>query len=178
MAKNPHKGGNNKNNNTMRHFFVLFIFLAIATISFCQSNYKNGVFLELGGSGALYSVNYERQFSHGLVARLGFSYLPSQTIAFPLTFGKVFGKQNHHLEIDAGVVIANFNETYNNTVTNRTNILGTGFIGYRYQKPDKKIFYRAGLTYFYRFLYRDDKYDDEPRTKFLPWAALSIGYRF
>lgn len=161
----------------MKHFSLLFIFLAIAHYSYCQSNYKNGVFLELGGSGALYSVNYERQFSHGLVGRLGFSYLPPQTIAFPLTFGKVFGKKNHHLEINAGIVVANSAQTQSDdSVIRITSILGTGFLGYRYQKPDKKIFYRAGFTYFYRFIYTDDIH--EPRTKFMPWAALSIGYRF
>jgi hypothetical protein len=81
---------------------------------FSQSTFKNGIFLELGGSGALYSINYERQLPHGLVARLGFTYLPNHEIGFPITIGKVFWKRSHHLEIDAGVLVGNSPTTYNN----------------------------------------------------------------
>jgi hypothetical protein len=133
----------------------------------------------LGGSGALYSVNYERQLPHGLVARIGFTYLPPQTIAFPLTFGKIFGKKSHHFEIDAGVVMANGSQTLSdNSIIRSSTILGTGFLGYRFQKADKRFFYRVGFSFLYRSLYTDYKFDDGPPTKFLPWAALSIGYRF
>jgi hypothetical protein len=160
------------------YFFSILIFLSIINYSFCQSNFKNVFFLELGGSGALYSINYERQFSHGLVGRFGFAYLPQQIIALPLTFGKVFGKTNHHFEINGGVTVANFPQTYSsNIVIRQTNVLGTGFFGYRYQKPDKRFFYRAGLTFFWRFIYQEDT-RDEPPHKFLPWAAISVGYRF
>ncbi|NOS90357.1 MAG: hypothetical protein HOP30_00395 [Cyclobacteriaceae bacterium] len=157
----------------------LLTFLMIRVSGFSQSNYKNGGFLELGGSGALYSLNYERQLPHGLLARVGFTYLPPRTIAFPLTFGKIFGKKSHHFEIDAGLLLANSSETLSNNSVKRVNvILGTGFVGYRYQKADKRMFYRAGFSCFYRFLYRESYFNDEPPTKFLPWAALSIGYRF
>jgi hypothetical protein len=144
---------------------------------FSQSTFKNGIFLELGGSGALYSINYERQLPHGLVARLGFTYLPNQKIGFPITIGKVFWKRSHHLEIDAGVLVGNSPTTYNNKTVRATTILGTGFLGYRYQKPSGRMFYRAGFTFLYSGLYREIvSWDD--RNRFIPWAGVSIGYRF
>jgi hypothetical protein len=163
----------------MKHYLLFFIFLAIPQCSFCQSKYKNGVFLELGGSGALYSLNYERQFQRGLVARFGFAYLPQQAIAFPLTFGKIFGKRNHHLEINGGLLAANYAQIQSdNTVIRFNTILGTGFMGYRYQKPDKRMFYRAGFAFLWRSIYQEDQRSDQPNNKFIPWAGISIGYRF
>jgi hypothetical protein len=163
----------------MKHISLLFIYLAIAQCSFCQSKYKNGVFLELGGSGSLYSINYERQLPHGLIARLGFAYLPQKAVAFPLTFGKVFGKKNHHLEINGGLLLANYAERQiDNTEIRFNTIFGTGFMGYRFQKPDKRMFYRAGFAFLWRSIYREDQRNDQPQSGFIPWAGISIGYRF
>jgi hypothetical protein len=163
----------------MKHISLLFISLAIAQYSLCQSNYKNGVFLELAGSGGLYSVNYERQLPHGLVARLGFAYLKT-AIAFPLTFGKVFGKKSHHLEINGGLLPANYAERQiDNTEIRINTILGSGFIGYRYQKPDKRMFYRAGFAFLWNYLYRDDQSKNNfVIDRFSPRPGISIGYRF
>jgi hypothetical protein len=108
----------------------------------------------LGGSGILYSLNYERQATAAsIIARVGFTFLLPQTIAFPVTLGKVFGKKNHHLEINAGILIANSQQTQsNNSIIRITSIHGSGFIGYRYQKPDKRLFYRAGFSFLHRKL--------------------------
>ena len=36
---------------------------------------KNNFYIELGGNGGAYSINYERLLSESVLARVGFSYL-------------------------------------------------------------------------------------------------------
>lgn len=173
---------------------LLVALLVIANnFTFSQSKYMNGVFLELAGVGGPYSINYERQFHTNLVGRVGFSYLGSDFL-IPVSLSKIFGEKRHHFEIGLGLT---FNR-YKITIGSRTILITggnqqqviqqkldvywynslylTSFIGYRFQKPDKKFFYRCGFTPLWRF------YNTDPESnklyQFIPWGGLSVGYRF
>lgn len=153
-----------------------------STSAFSQSKYKNGVFLELGGNALLYSLNYERQFSGGFIGRIGIAYF-TEDLVLPMTIGKTFGVRQHHLEVHLGIDLANANTTYydvNGMLIREVRynyVLVTGFIGYRYQKPDKRFFFRIGFTPIWRNVYSDDPANDIPRNV-IPWGSLSVGYRF
>jgi hypothetical protein len=168
--------------NFISRLLVLVFLLTAGNFAFSQSNYKNGVFLELGGASKLYSINYERQLSKGFTGRIGLAYL-SNTVAVPVLFGKVFGSKNHHLEISLGATYTNYRTQHYNTLNvlyreERNNgILLTGFAGYRYQKPEKRFLFRIGFTPLWRRFYSEDTYNDEP-TYFIPWGGMSVGYRF
>ncbi len=167
---------------SISRLLVLVVLLTASNLAFSQSKYKNGVFLELGGASALYSINYERQFYKGFTGRIGLAYI-SNTVTVPVLFGKVFGSKNHHLEISAGATYLNYRTQHydylNVLYREETNngIMLTAFAGYRYQKPDKRFFFRIGFTPIWRRFYSEDKYDDEP-TNFIPWGGMSVGYRF
>ncbi|MFM7856159.1 MAG: hypothetical protein ACKO96_30620, partial [Flammeovirgaceae bacterium] len=97
--------------------------------------------------------------------------------------GKVFGTGKHHFEAQLGIVLANGKTTYFdvNGVKIREErynyVLATGFIGYRYQKPDKRFFFRLGFTPSITNVYSDDPGRDRSRS-FVPWGGTSVGYRF
>ena len=142
--------------------FYLFIFL---TKAYTQNTFRNGVYLEIGGNAGYYSINYERDFSRGIIGRIGFSGL-QEGVIIPLLAGKYFGKGSHHFEIMAGIGYGFYTvdpsvggESYSDE------LLGTAFLGYRYQNPEKRILFRAGYTpFFSRFLTH--------------WGGISLGYRF
>jgi hypothetical protein len=134
--------------------------------SFAQDTNKNAVFLELLGNGYYYSLNYEREFGRQFVFRIGGS-LTKYTFIMPVTLGRFFGSGKHHFELAAGFDFANYDND-----DGRENGLGlTGFIGYRFQKPDGKFLFRIGATPLYIF-------DEDSLINFLPTGGVSFGYRF
>jgi len=79
------------------------------TINYPVSIARNSVYLELGGNGLWYSVNYDKIFSLkekvGFSGRIGFSYLQSQdtiSIIIPVTASYLFGKKNNFFELGGG----------------------------------------------------------------------------
>ena len=123
----------------------LFCLLTPET-GFSQGNYKNGLFLELGGNGYYGSINYERTNSKGVNARIGFFCLnPKDLMILPVTVGKVFGAGKHHFEIAGGFVFAR-----NAAILNLTEkfIYLTGFVGYRYQVINKRFFLELDSHHF------------------------------
>lgn len=166
----------NKIETAMNKYLLLVALIISVNIGVCQSQYKNGLFFELGGSAIVYSVNYERQLPKGALLRIGAEYVDN-SIAIPVTFGKVFGKGSHHFEMNGGFFYANSHVTDPDGLTRRVNSLfATAFLGYRYQNPDKRFFFRAGPT-FISFIADNDRYKDR-RWYFMPWFGLSAGYRF
>lgn len=156
----------------------LFVALAalFITSSVLAQEARNGAYFELGGSGVLSSVNYERHFANGLAGRAGFFVVTGEsendsdtTFVLPLTLSKITNRSgNHHFEYGGGVTIAtgdrqDLYDTADNEDTFSAVVL-TGIAGYRYQKPGRGVIFRATFT---PFLSGGD---------FLPWAGVSIGY--
>ena len=158
-----------------RRSSLLFVFVfsgCIGTLS-GQSAFipRKSIYLELAGSGGIGSINYEKQFAQHLKTqytwRAGFSLAPIDKnngtgLVFPLMINALLGKKAHQLELGIGQGI---------TLTTKGHFfaLGTAVLGYRYQKPDKRWFYRVSYTPLISYL-ADFQYQH--------WAGISVGYTF
>jgi len=155
----------------MKKIGILIFLLLANQFATGQSNIpqSKSVFFELAGSGGIASINLEKSFSQTKTAvftwRAGLSLAPIDNnngtgIVFPLMVNAIVGKQAHKLEIGAGQGI---------TITTKGSFfaLGTAAIGYRYQPPTKKWFYR--VTYTPLISYIVD-------FQIQQWAGFSIGY--
>lgn len=140
------------------------------------------MFFELGGNGLSYSFNYERELDRQLIGRIGFSYL-SDDFFIPLTFGKFFGEGKNHFEISSGITYSNqfIGHSYyhrpstNASAVRTTYLFLTGFIGYRFQKPEGSFLFRAGITPIYEIY---DSRDKISGGWFFPLVGISFGHRF
>ena len=135
----------------MIRILVIFILSFSIQVS-AQVTSRNAVFAELGGNGYYYSLNYERTFSKNLLIRAGIG-AASKNLIVPVLAGKCIGKGNHFLELSAGVTFATgkadspgFEESSYTT----QQLFAVAFIGYRFQKPEKKFLFRVGYTPFYK----------------------------
>jgi len=140
-----------------------------------QSQFKNGIFVELGGNGFVYSINYERQLPRKIVARGGIGYVV-RGFLLPMTIEKIYGTKNHHLDLGGGLVFAKARPTGNDVPTGKTSLALTGVLGYRYQKPDEKFFLKVAFTPIWTF-YNNDPDDKAPYPVF-PWGGIGVGTRF
>lgn len=146
-----------------------------------ESNIANiqHVYLELGGAGPYWSVNYELSFlqreTFAFTTRVGFSSMKivdyrrkfNPDIIVPLTFSFIYGKR-HCIEVLAG-----------NTFSNR--VLATN-----YYESDREIRMNGNYGIFYR--YRMERIPGIIRIGYNPifedyrtyrhWFALSLGYSF
>jgi hypothetical protein len=156
---------------------VTFSLVLIYGAGFSQNDFRNGIFLEIGGNGYMGSINYERKSSNGITGRIGFYFInPKDLIVLPLTVGKVFGKKNHHIEIAGGFSFGrNSDELINRISSTRKFVYLTGFVGYRYEKVNNRIFFRAGFTPLWE-LY--DNFSNKNPGLFYPWGGVSCGLRF
>lgn len=147
---------------------------------------KNGLFLELGGSGLIYSLNYERFFLNDLAARVGVEYFgvsatngsssgSASWLAVPI-MAEFTGlrKGNHAFELSAGATIHHLSATASTfdafSSGSGTMVAGSAFLGYRYQDPGGGMMFRAGFSPQYFF--------GANTGAFIPWFSLSVGYGF
>jgi len=160
----------------MRIKIAILLVIMITTLEVkSQSQFKNGVFAELGGNGYWYSINYERQLRRTIVARGGIGYV-MKSFVIPMTIEKIYGQKNHHLDVGGGLTFVNFHQTNNDIPTRRNSFAVTGVLGYRYQKPDKKFFLKVAFTPIWTF-YNNDPKDETPYPVF-PWGGIGVGTRF
>ena len=158
---------------------IAFLFiLSLSGQANAQVSLKNAVFAELGGNGYYYSVNYERSFPKGILARVGIGGA-AKNLFIPLLAGKCFGKGNNQIELTAGAVCIfgsiSSQDNSQDALDPRSQIFATAFIGYRFQKPGGKFQFRAGYTPFYKI---HDSYAEFNNHLFYQWGGLSFGYRF
>jgi hypothetical protein len=122
----------------------------------------NAVFIEFGGNGIVYSVNYERFISQDFSLRAGVGYLSLGSSEFdggasaslttvPLMANYLgIGRYNHRLELGAGVVLMSMSaRTYDGLGSDFGSgflAAATGCIGYRYAPLDGGFNFKAGFT--------------------------------
>ncbi len=162
--------------------FILFIFSLTAT-SFAQdrllgkfgfsksSKAKNLVYLELGGKGLFYSVNYERALIKlndelSINPSIGFSIWPgftqirkSKDYMVPLALNLVKSFDEHNVSFGVGSTYYNY--MVNDLVIHQNNLpiqpletrlktltewFGHANLEYRYQKEEGGLMFKAGLT--------------------------------
>lgn len=141
------------------------------------ANPANSLFLEVGGAGGFYSLNYERFVSPSVSLRGGAGYLwvwPS----IPLTATWFVGEGTHRLELGAGAVLfltpsedkddANVLEDLIEDILiaegRGTQVVGTATAGYRLTSG--RFLLRLAFTPYWK--------GDE----FVPWAGASLGLAF
>ena len=138
---------------------------------------SNTFFVELGGNAAVYSLNYERFFTPKLGIRIGGMYLRTNDIdtdgdvsvgLFPVMATYLLGDGNSHFETGAGIGLATagVSDTDLGGDWGDSAIYGTATFGYRYQKPEGGVIFRAGFTP----VFADGT--------LVPWAGISVGYAF
>ena len=154
--------------------------------NYSESFKRNTFFIEVGGNSPFYSLNYDRiivkKINWKLAARIGAMYLydngnylesiRNKNFSMPLELSFLKGKNNHNLEIGIGATPF-FKEYVETTRDNFFSLGSFGRIGYRYQKTNGGIFFKAGFTPLIRF----KKDVDSINPKYVsPWAGLAIGY--
>lgn len=143
---------------------------------------RNSVFLELGGNGLLYSLNYDHKFFDHASARIGAMYFPYSnddpntfdgrlSILFvPITANYLVGDGNSRLEIGGGPLIVRVSadgEVDNELIDGVGSGVGfTGTLGYRLQPRNGGFLFRIGYTPAFAPGF------------FQHWAGLSLGATF
>ena len=145
------------------------------------------VYLEAGGAGYFYSVNYERLLFHKEAfagfARIGFEYLPfegaDRLIHFPIGANFTYGQRKHRLEAGFAALFridfspgVGFGEGFYLTDP-PTRIFLAPSVGWRFHaKPNE-----WGSSFFMRVAFTPiigmDVFQSQPY--FLPHAGISIG---
>jgi hypothetical protein len=146
----------------------------------------NTIHFELLGSGLLYSINYDRLFTHNFAGRVGWMYFsgdatsddptdPKVTFSMnliPITGSYLVGAGNHRLELGGGPVLAFVSADVDDGVqgVSASGLASIAMIvGYRYQPMDGGFNFRVGFTPHYVI---------NGKPPLLPWAGLSLGYTF
>lgn len=149
---------------------LTILVLIFSTQIYCQEfTNKKSLYLEIGGSAGIGSVNYENIFSEkgkiNFLWRVGLSGLPIDknngfVVVIPATFGILFGQGSNKIELGIGQGVS---------ITTKGNIfaLTTPIIGYRYQNLTKRFFFRITYTPLISYII-DYQYQN--------WAGVSIGY--
>jgi hypothetical protein len=151
---------------------------------------NNALYVELGGNGGFYTVNYERFLRKDASVRVGLMYMSISASAgsgmdsssakvtwtsIPLMFqylGVAAG--SHALELGGGVNMMYMSgnaSTFDATASASGVIpVGTATLGYRYSDPSGGFIFRAGYTPMF-FVTTEVK-------EVFHWGGLSFGYRF
>ncbi len=169
---------------------------------FKNKNYKNAFFLEAGGNGILYSINYERfilrKGSSELSYRIGMS--PLVSVIGLYKGGQVFGlinysvgKKKYRWESGIGIISQlnfkpevtgkQYRTGYSYTSGQAFSrhpyppcVLGiTSQVSFRHEITKNKLFYRISFTCSDLF-FRNGEGKLIP--KIIPWAGVSFGKRF
>jgi hypothetical protein len=152
---------------------------------------RNAIYIELGGNGAWYSLNYERFVMDDAALRVGGMFMSlsasassggttstasASWFAAPLMFSYLgVGSENHKLELGAGATVMYFSGSGTNNFSSSIKASGfvmapTATVGYRYVPTDGGFNFKAGFTPFLIAA--------AGQTQFFPWAGIAAGYGF
>lgn len=148
--------------------FILWSFCSMAQNDFTG----NCAFLELGGNGGIFSINYETNLEKiqksriKFLYRTGLSFYPGDqntgtTFVLPQSFNMLIG-ETHYLELGVG-------ESFTFTTRAAFFMRAVLNVGYRFMSPEKRIFYRVTYTPFISHFWD---------VQMSQWAGASIGYQF
>ena len=150
---------------------------------------NNTAYFELLGNGGPASLNYERHFRPNSAVRIGVSSWRltesslgsvnerTSVTAFPLMVNHFRGAGRHKLELGGGVLVGQLREQRLSDQLSESSIFvnATATVGYRYQKAQRGVIFRAGWTPFYGFGDSDETYVEGG---FLNSIGFSVGYGF
>ena len=129
------------------------------------------IYLEGGGSGVIYSINYDGRFGkyeNGLGFRLGIggaSVSGDGYVAIPAQVNYLVGSKGQYLELGGGITYLSVSDIFFDGESSST-VVGSFVVGFRKQPFGKKgLTWRVAFTPFIGF------------DGFQPWAGASIGFR-
>jgi hypothetical protein len=156
---------------------------------------NNSFFIEGGGPGLLYSVNYERRMERDFALRVGFSYVglsasasgggssgsaSASIFAVPVTASYLgVGSDTNSLELGVGAtaVFASGSASGTGLAASGSGMipLGTVLIGYRRQPVDGGFQFRIGLE---ALMGKGLAFSNPNPDSFgvLPWMYMSLGF--
>jgi hypothetical protein len=142
----------------------------------------NVIFLELGGNGLVYSINYERLLDESdFSLRVGFSYISigassgtstakASIMTFPVLGNYYVGSRNHKLQLGAGLTFMQITVSGggNSSLVEASGFVPapTAVIGYRYIPARGGFAFSVGFTPF--IIPSGDKV-------IYPWGGISFG---
>jgi hypothetical protein len=151
----------------------------------------NAIYLELLGSGFLYSINYDRTLMNMFAVRVGFGYFPFPPItetnnagvtstinasltSIPITFSwfpfsSSTSAPSSKLEIGAGATYINLVAKKVGKSETGSGMNYSGILGYRYQPSDGGFLFKVAFTPIF---------SSPIFTKFQPWGGITLGYAF
>lgn len=144
----------------------------------------NTVFLELGGNGLFYSINYERMMRQGTAFRVGLSYMSvsatsgtgaanATIVGIPLTFSYLAGGAGSlKFEVGGGATFERFSGSASSGFGDDITVgvfvpLATFIAGLRIAPPAGGFNFRLAFTPFWH-----------PDVGFFPWIGLAFGMSF
>ncbi len=138
---------------------------------------RNALYVELGGAGLFYSINYDRHLVGGLHLRGGYAtlsnnyWLNGRVHMVPVQLAFV-SNATHALELGAGATFVKDNgasglELDTKNDTSNSEIAASFVVGYRYQPIEHGFLFRVGFTPFVG-----------SNGRFLPFGGISFGYAF
>jgi len=151
---------------------------------------NNALYVELGGNGGFYTINYERFLRRDASVRVGLMYMSISASAgsgmdsasakvtwtsVPVMFQYLgIAAGSHALELAGGVNMMYMSgnaSTFDSTASASGVIpVGTATLGYRYSDPTGGFVFRAGYTPLF-FVTTEVK-------DIFHWGGASFGYRF
>lgn len=137
---------------------------------------SNQLYLELGGNGLIYSINYERLLSENVTLRGGFGVTPGIIFAegtfihIPVTASYLIGSETSKFEAGLGATYFSGTdvEVFGLPAGDQSLVFLTGIVGYRYISPGGFVF-----RIFFTPLYSKESDPD-----FIPTGGLSFGFMF
>ena len=168
---------------------LLLLLLCISMIGFGQTFAQRGtttnssVYLEIGGTAGLWSLNYDRELweineNFRLHARAGlgmyseFNGAGFPDVIIPISNMVLLGEGTHRVEAGGGITY--YNWTLRDALkpdgfSRRSDLLGHLILGYRFQKLEGGLMFRVTYT---------PVIINDSNNPFEHWAGGSIGYTF
>ena len=143
----------------------------------------NGLYLEVLGPGALYSIGYERillnqeLFKTSLQSAAAWYPLENglMSITIPVSINEILSFNSHHIKIGVGTIL--ILKELNGPVKN-TDILAHLRIGYRYQPVTGRFFWEVSLIPFLQGDTSTFGMDVFGSMTAHLWAGMTFGYAF
>lgn len=143
----------------------------------------NTIFLELGGNGLLYSINYEKSLPSKVALRAGFGYMSvsatsggaganASVVTIPLTFSYLAGSGSAKFEVGAGATMTRFSGSASTGFGDEISAgafvpVGTFIAGLRLAPAGGGFNFKLNFTPFWH-----------PDVGFFPWGGLAFGIGF
>lgn len=159
---------------SMKNIIVLILLILFATPIFGQesqesstSKRSNVLFGEVGGSGLLFSINYERLLGNNLGARIGAGSAGLMGLTIPVLLNYYIGREKK-LELGLGLIYTDYFSDNGGKYISNGKYLITGTIAHKFQSEESGIVFRFAFTPVFNPF----------KGKFLPYGGISAGYAF